>query len=200
MLLNVMAIIIKQMLLRTFAMDFLIHLPTATHFDCPLCWRTMDCFPSAHLYVCMVHREFWDSSRSWDSLWNLWDMHLFKARCFTCFEGSFVICILLLPLCIVHAYTVLAIHSHYTVQQDYYNCRLLPGYRSKSLIRGYTQETSVCSVRCPANVTFQQYLCIKLWNFLGRGRYTGKYTIMHHQTLQLCHTFGSGTWVRQQSY
>lgn len=67
MLLNVMAIIIKQMLLCTFAMDFLIHLPTATHFDCPLCWRTMDCFPSA---VCIVHREFWDSCRSWDSLWN----------------------------------------------------------------------------------------------------------------------------------
>lgn len=78
--LNVMAIIIKQMLLCTLAMDFLIHLPTATHFDCPLCWRTMDCFPSAHLYVCIVHREFWDSCRSWDSLWNLWDMHLFEAR------------------------------------------------------------------------------------------------------------------------
>lgn len=80
----------------------------------------------------------------------------------------------------------------------YCAARLLQWSLASRLTGQVTHQRLHTGVKCLFSPMFRK--CIKFWNFLGRGHHTGKYTIMHHQTLQLCHTLGSGTWVRQQSY
>lgn len=109
------------------------------------------CLPWLMITCC----EFWDSFRSWDSLWNLWDMHLFKAYCFTGFTGSFVIWILLLQSCSAMAmYCVVRIsQSSLAVKMSFASWLKVKFWSHTSYV---TEDRSICSVPC---LVIPQMLC-----------------------------------------
>lgn len=126
LLLNIATIIIK-MLLCTVATAFLLYfcVPTADYFTSPITSnnKALDCFSTAHLYVCQ-----WLMLANDNDVMNSGTVAVVRSPfgiCRTCIclrptalhalRGLFVVCVLLLQLCKLHANTVMAVHWQHIV-------------------------------------------------------------------------------------